>query len=114
MIIQPGPANAVSFTDDTSPNLQHEPERRASIHAQVIRTDLLGWYYTILNLYQDITGELKSEKVLTNFASLSKSKRDYLRDGLKTVRINVVDTLPYHAQWTQTLKVATGRDDGIS
>jgi hypothetical protein len=113
MIIQPGPENAVTFTDDTSPNLQNEPERRVSIHAQVVRSDELGWFFEILSLYRDIAGELKSDKVLANFPNLPKSKQGYIWEGLKNVRIHVVDTLPYHAPWAKDLKEIAGRDDAM-
>lgn len=113
MIIPPGSENAVSFTDDTSPDLRQEPERRVSIHAQVIRSENLSWYYTLLGLYRDINGELKSEKILANFPNLPKYKQDSVWEGLKKVRINIVDTFPHQAPLTKTLKDIFGRNDAM-
>ncbi len=111
MIIQSGPENAVSFTDDTSPDLQHEPERKVSIHAQVMKHHPLDWYYEILSLFPDVPGELKSEKILKNFPNLRKDKQRLIWSGLKRVRINIVDTLPHQAPWIKSLKEVSGRDD---
>jgi hypothetical protein len=114
MVIQPGPSEAISFTDDTSPNLEREPDRKVSIHAQVVRTDNLGWYYVILSLYRDVSGELKSEKVLSNFPNLPKAKQDEIWVGLKDVRINVVDTLPFQAPFTKSITEFAQRDDALA
>ncbi len=113
MFILTGSEAAVSFTDDTSPNLSTEPDRRVSIHAQVIRETPLDWYYDILKMNQGITGELKSDQVLANFSNSSKSIQDKIWAGMKTVRLSVVDTLPHQAPYVQSLKDALKRDDAL-
>jgi hypothetical protein len=113
MIIQAGPADAVSFTDDTSPNLQRELDRRVSIHAQVMKESLLDWYYDILGLYRDVSGELKSETVLSHFSNLHKETQERIWSGLRVVRINVVDTFPHQALLNESLKMVTSRDNVV-
>lgn len=113
MIILTGAEVAISFTDDTSPNLRSEPDRRVSIHAQVIREKPLDWYYDILKMNQDISGELKSEQVMANFSNSPRLVQERIWAGMKTVRLSVVDTLPHQAPYIKSLREGLKRDDAL-
>lgn len=113
MIIEAGPEEAVSFTDDTSPDTRQTKKRNVSIHAKVRRGNPLTWYYDLIKPFQQKTGELKSSNVLIVFKKLTPLHRARLWDTLKEVQINITDSLPYQERASGGLKRALNRDDAV-
>src|SRR5262245_22558424 len=113
MIISSYPHEAVSFTDDTSPDTRNSKKRNVSIHAQVRRDQKLDWYYDFLSLCQRERGELKSEKIRAIYASLPAPRRTKLWETLQEVRINIADPLPYMARTEQLAAEAFDKKDAI-
>ena len=113
MIIQAGPQEAASFTDDTSPNLQSAKKRNVSISAKVRRDNPLDWYYDLIGLCRNIKGELKSTVVVATYRNMKRYERAKIWDTLKEVQINITDLLPYQARIQETVKKALKRDDAI-
>lgn len=113
MFIQAGPAEAVSFTDDTSPNLQAVKKRNVSISAKVRRDTPLDWYYDLINLCRNIKGELKSTDVIHAYLTMKRYERARMWDTLKEVQINITDPLPYQGRLQETVKKSLKRDDAV-
>lgn len=113
MIIQAGPQEAASFTDDTSPDLRSGKKRNVSISAKVNRETPLDWYYDLISLCRNIKGELKSSDVLAAYKTMKRYERAKMWDTLKEVQINIIDPLPYQAEIHQTVKQAFKRNDII-
>ncbi len=113
MIIQPGPSEAASFTDDTSPNLQSAKKRNVSIGAKVRRETPLDWFYDLINLCRNVTGELKSTDVILAYKATKRYEREKVWDTLKEVQINISDPLPYQGRLQETVKKSLKRDDAV-
>src|ERR1044072_4707192 len=111
MIVEAGPSNAVSFSDETSPDTRKTKQRHVSIHAQVRREFELTWYYELIKPFEkDTRDELKSVPV---FISLTPAKRGKIWETLKDVQINITDSLPYQEETKRIANDAFKRDDAI-
>ena len=113
MIFNSYPHEAVSFTDDTSPDTRTSKKRNVSIHAQVRKEKKLDWYFDFFSLCQKERGELKSAKVRAMYATLPAPRRRKLWDTLQDVQINITDPLPYMARTEQMAAEAFSRKDAI-
>jgi len=114
MIVEAGPSNAVSFSDETSPDTRNTKQRHVSIHAQVRREFELTWYYELIKPFEkDRRDELKSIEVLPVFISLTPAKRGRLWETLKDVQINITDSLPYQERTKRMANDAFKRDNAI-
>ena len=113
MIVLSGPDNAVSFTDDTSPDTRRSRSRNVSIHATVIRGKRLDWYYEILKLFPDFRDELKSTQVLESYKNLPRAKQQTIWNTLKDVHIHVTDALPIEARFDRMVQDAAKNSNGM-
>jgi hypothetical protein len=113
MIISNYPHEAVSFTDDTSPDTRNSKKRNVSIHAQVRKDKKLDWYFDFLSLCQKERGELKSQKVRAVYLRLPAPRRAKLWESLQEVRINITDPLPYMARTEQVAAEVFDKKDAI-
>src|ERR1700741_3348632 len=114
MIIEAGPAGAVSFTDDTSADTRTTIKRHVSIHAKVRREFPLTWYYDLIQPFEkDRRMELKSSDVIPVYQSLQPIKRARLWETLKDVQVNITDSLPYQETTKQIANSAFKRDNAI-
>ena len=113
MFIKAGPDEAVSFTDDTSPDTRNTKKRNVSIHAKVSRKTPLNWYYDLLFSCRHIKGELKSKDTVEAYKQMRRYERANLWDTLKEVQINITDPLPYQADVNNILKQALNRDNAV-
>lgn len=113
MIILPGDPDAVSFNDDTSLDGRVCPGPKVFLNAQVFRQDSveLEWFFRLLLLCPNISGELKSEVAWSQFASLRADERDLIWNGLAKVRIHIVDPRPYVEHANDVLRRAWRRND---
>jgi hypothetical protein len=108
------PKEAVSFTDDTSPDTRNGIQRYVSIQANVKRKFPLTWYYDLIKPFEkDRRAELKSRDILPVYRTLSAAQRAILWETLKNVQINITDALPYQEQTKQSANRAFKRDDAI-
>src|SRR5262249_19883560 len=110
-IIKARPEEAISFTDDTSPNLSRARQRPVSIHATVIKEKSLAWYYEFLRLVPRIAEELKSNHILQSYEGLSRDQKHRIWSTLKDVHIHIADALPVQAAFEQMSDKALGRRD---
>lgn len=113
MIISSYPHEAVSFTDDTSPDTRNSKKRNVSIHAQVRKNKKLDWYFDFLSLCQKERGELKSQKVRAIYREMPAPRRAKLWETLQDVQINITDPLPYMARTEQLAAEVFSRKDAI-
>lgn len=114
MILLSGPDNAVSFTDDTSPDTHRSKRRNVSIHASVIRGKRLDWYYEILKLFPGFQDELKSTQVLESYKNLPRAKQQTIWNTVKDVHIQVTDALPIEARFDKMVQDAAKNSDGMN
>lgn len=108
-LLAAGDEDAVSFSDDSSPDSRMTSGHRVSITGQVIRERSLNWYYDLLKYFPDVPGELKSEGVVARFNSMPLRTRDEIWSQLRHVRIHIVDPRPYRDQ-TENLLRESWRD----
>lgn len=93
-----------SFTDETSPQLA-KSHRKVSINGQVIREeDSLKWFRDLVKLYPNDTPETKSVRILQDFRAYPQEFRQRIQNGMKKVRIHIVDSLPYQTDYTKILE----------
>ncbi len=94
IFIEESPREAKSFTDETSPKkTSASSDRKVSIHGQVVRGLPMNWYYDLVKLHPDKTGEIKSEYILNDFHNLPSEFKGRIWVGMKRVIINIVDSL---------------------
>ena len=103
MILYGGPADAISFTDDTSLDTRKTAGSKVSIHCQVLRERPLDWHYSLRWRAPHNPGELKSGDVTAVFLSLSEAERRNIFCTLKSVRVHITDPRPYIADVDQML-----------
>ena len=108
-LLASGDEDAVSFSDDSSPDSRMTSGHRVSITGQVIRELSLNWYYDLIKYFPDVPGELKSESVVVRFNSMPLRTRDEIWSQLGHVRIHIVDPRPYRDQ-TENLLRESWRD----
>src|SRR5882724_1380739 len=113
MIISSYPHEAVSFTDDTSPDTRNSKKRNVSLHAQVRKEKNLDWFFDFLSLCQKEQGELKSPKVRAIYRDSPAPRRAKLWETLQDVQINITDPLPYMARTEQMATEALSRKDAV-
>jgi|SRR5579871_212472 len=97
MITTAGPADAVSFTDDTSLDTRKTGRSKVSIHCQAERERPLDWYYSLLRRAPTKSGEVKSKDITDVFLALAPPERRKTLTTLKHVRVNITDPRPYQA-----------------
>ncbi|MFZ3211812.1 MAG: hypothetical protein WA188_09870 [Terriglobales bacterium] len=90
MIIFTGNNDAVSFTDEGSPDARVTGDK-VCIDGQVNRDLSLDWYYRIIQLFPDVKGELKSKEVAERFKNFPTGQRTAIWTGLRRVKIHIVD-----------------------
>ena len=90
MIIFTGSDEAVSFTDESSPDSRVTGEK-VCINGQVDRTLSLDWYYKIIQFFPDVQGELKSKEVAERFKNFPLTIQKIIWAGLSRVKIHIVD-----------------------
>lgn len=90
MIILTGNNEAVSFTDEGSPDARVTGDK-VCINGQVNRDLSLDWYYKIIQFFPDVQGELKSKEVAERFKNFPASTRSVIWAGLGRVKIHIVD-----------------------
>jgi hypothetical protein len=90
VIIFTGNSDAVSFTDEGSPDTRITGDK-VSIEGQVNRNLSLDWYYRIIQLFPDVQGELKSKEVADRFNNLPNEIRTVIWTGMRRVKIHIVD-----------------------
>jgi hypothetical protein len=93
-----------SFTDETSPRQLTRSDRKVSIHGQVIREESLAWFRDLIKLYPGESPEVKSIRILEDFHNQPRDLRNRVWAGMKRVRINLVDSLPYQADYKEVLR----------
>ena len=114
MIIGSFPHEAISFTDDTSPDTRNTNKKRnVSIHAQVRKEERLDWYFDFLSLCRKERGELKSQKIRAIYQGLPAPRRARLWETLQDVQINITDPLPYMRRTEQMAAEVFARKDAI-
>ena len=92
----------MSFNDDSSPHTQATAGLKVSVNAQVLPENSLDWYYRILLLCQNATGEVKSTEVWPSFQAISGENKDRIWNGLSKVRIHMADPRPYAKDYEGT------------
>jgi hypothetical protein len=90
MIIFTGNNDAVSFTDEGSPDTRITGDK-VCINGQVNRDLSLDWYYKIIQFFPDVQGELKSKEVAERFRNFPATTRSVIWAGLGRVKIHIVD-----------------------
>lgn len=84
-----------SFTDETSPRQLTKSDRKVSITGQVIREEGTKWFRDLVKLCPVESVEVKSVRILDFFHTCPRDFQDRVWLGIKRVRINIVDSLPY-------------------
>jgi hypothetical protein len=90
VIIFTGSDEAVSFTDDGSPDSRLTGDK-VCISGQINRELSLDWYYKIIQFFPDVQGELKSKEVAERFKNFPASARTVIWAGMSRVKIHIVD-----------------------
>lgn len=90
MLIFTGNNEAVSFTDESSPDARVTGDK-VCISGQVNRDLSLDWYYRIIQFFPDVQSELKSKDVAERFKNFSATTRRVIWAGLGRVKIHIVD-----------------------
>jgi hypothetical protein len=111
VIILPGYDDVVSFNDDTSVDGRVCPGPKNAINAQVIREGGLDWFFRLLLLCPDISGEVKTSEVWPQFCSLRSDERELIWAGLSKVHIHIVDPRPYVERTNDVLRESWRRRD---
>jgi len=93
MIIFTGSNDAVSFTDEGSPDTRITGDK-VCINGQVNRDLSLDWYYKIIQFFPDVQGELKSKEVEERFRNFPATTQSVIWAGLGRVKIHIVDPGP--------------------
>jgi hypothetical protein len=102
--VEDSPKEAKSFTDEASPRKPAAPDRKVSIHGQVIRELSLKWFYDLRKLYPGEKPEVKSTRILEEFHNLPRDFRERTWAGMKHVIINIVDSLSYQTDLKQIIR----------
>ena len=115
MFLKTGSDNAVSFTDDASPDKRNlSKKRNVSINGQVKRGTPLKWFYELLFMCGNIKGEVKGRPhALLAYINLSPHFRSKIWETLREVQINITDPLPYEIKTDNFYKKITNKKDTI-
>jgi hypothetical protein len=90
VIILSGNNEAVSFTDEGSPD-SRITGAKVCVNGQVDRGLSLDWYYRIIQFFPDVQGELKSKEVAERFKNFPAATQSAIWSGLSRVKIHIVD-----------------------
>ena len=101
--VEENPKEAKTFTDETSPKKHLTSDRKASIHGQVVKELPFSWFYDLRRLYPREWGEIKSNRILSDFHNLPSDKKNKIWAGMKQVIINIVDSLSYQLDYKKIL-----------
>jgi hypothetical protein len=104
IFIEEGPKEAKTFTDETSPRKPAPADRKVSIHGQVIKELPFNWFHDLNKLYPGEKPETKSVRILEEFHLLPSEFRDRIWAGMKRVKINIVDSLPYQVNYRRIIE----------
>lgn len=109
MLIVTGNDEAVSFTDEGSPDTRVTGDK-VCINGQVNRDLSLDWYYKIIQFFPDVQGELKSKEVAERFKNFPAATRSVIWAGLGRVKIHIVDPRPHRHRVNNILRRAWKND----
>src|SRR2546423_3277626 len=104
IFVEESPKEAKTFTDETSPRKPTPADRKVSIHGQVIKELPFNWFHDLNKLYPGEKPETKSVRILEEFHQLPSEFRDRIWNGMKRVIINIVDALPYQANYKRIIE----------
>src|SRR5215469_16520348 len=104
MIILPGEPDVISFNDDASVDVLISRGPKVVVNAQVTRESDLDWFFRLLLLCPNISGEVKSASVWAQFRNLRPDEWELIWNGLSKVRIHIVDPRPYLADSDEILR----------
>lgn len=113
MILFSRDGDAISFNDESSPDSRATSGTKIFVNGQVNRALSLDWFYSLLALFPDIPGELKSARVIAGFSNLQESRRNAIWRSLRRVQIHIVDARPYYREMEDIMREVTGRDDAL-
>jgi hypothetical protein len=103
VLIVPGNNEAVSFTDEGSPDSRVTGDK-VCINGQVSRDLTPDWYYKIIQFVPDVQGELKSKEVAERFKNFPATTRNVIWAGLGRVKIHIVDPRPHRHRVNNVLR----------
>lgn len=78
---------------------------------QVSKFNSLDWFREYRSLYPEIIGELKSSEILQDFENMPRDMKMRVSCGMRKVRIHIVDTYSYEAEYKQLLRKLYNCDD---
>ena len=111
LIITAGNNEAISFTDEGSPDSRLTDNEKVCVSGQVDRNLSLDWYYKIIQLFPDVPGELKSKEVAERFKSFPSDVRNAIWTGLRRVKIHIVDPRCHQRRFDNMLRETWRRKD---
>jgi hypothetical protein len=90
VIILSGNNEAVSFTDEGSPDSRITGDK-VCVNGQVDRSLPLDWYYKIIQFFPDVQDELKSREVAERFKNFPAATQSAIWAGMGRVKVHIVD-----------------------
>lgn len=111
MFLNREPQDAVSFTDETSRRNKEKTSRRVWTHAQVDKRISLAWFTEIYGMFPKSNGELKYAEIADGLDKLPREVKLRLAVGIRPIRIHIVDTFAYEAEYKQFLRYFYKCDD---
>ncbi len=111
LVITAGKEEAISFTDEGSPNTRLTDNYRVCVDAQVDRNLSLDWYYKVIQLFPDVPGEIKSSVVMARFKDFPSEVRSAIWTGLRRVKIHIVDPRCHRHRINNVLREAWENKD---
>lgn len=113
MILFGRDGDAISFGDESSPDSRATGGTKIFVNGQVNRVLPLDWFYSLLALFPDIPGELKSARIIAGFNNLPESRRNAVWRSLRRVQIHIVDARPYYREMEDLIREVTGQDNAL-
>lgn len=103
MFIFTGNDEAVSFTDEGSPDTRITGDK-VCVNGQVNRDLSLDWFYRVIQFFPDVQGELKSKEVAERFKNFPTEARTAIWTGMRRVKIHIVDPRPHRVRIDNILR----------
>lgn len=104
MFLSREPQDAASFTDETSRRNTEKTSRKVWTHAQVGKHISLAWFTEIYGMFPKSNGELKYAEIADGLDKLPRDVKLRLAVGIRPIRIHIVDTFAYEAEYKQFLR----------
>jgi hypothetical protein len=104
LVITAGKEEAISFTDEGSPDTHLTGNDKVCVDAQVDRSLSLDWYYKIIRWFPDAPGELKSSVVVARLKNFPSEVRSAIWTGLRRVKIHIVDPRCHRRRFENMLR----------